>query len=156
MSSISWKRDSFWCFHMFLYRSLIIDLCFVLLLSLKRIFFVLGGYIPSSFPWFVNTRLKSSCLVVTTSSLHHCIWDCLPVLSLIDFCHKVDISCLIDPGVIPKPWDWSTMVLCMPLIKTILAHVLQVVTFIQLEVKHRTSHMRFFCLWSVNTYRLAP
>ena len=52
---------------------------FCVLLSLFR------GYIPSSFLWFVNMRLQSSCLLVTTFSLHHCIWDCRPVLSLTAF-----------------------------------------------------------------------
>jgi hypothetical protein len=40
------------------------------------------GYILSSFPWFVNMKLESSCLLVTAFSLHHCIWDCHLVLSL--------------------------------------------------------------------------
>ncbi len=57
-------------------RSLILVLCFAI--SFR-------GYIPSSFLWFVNMRLQSSCLLVTTFSLHHCIWDCRPVLSLTAF-----------------------------------------------------------------------
>ncbi len=43
----------------------------------------------------------------------NCFW------LLIYFCRKVALSCLIDTGVIVKPWDWSAMVLCMPMIKRI-------------------------------------
>ncbi len=152
MFSMSWKRKSFigfcaCCFN----RSLILVLCFAI--SFR-------GYIPSSFPRFVNMRLQSSCLLVTIlvctivfeTAVQFCLW--LPLL-LIDFCHKVALSCSIDTGVILKQWEWSATVLCMPLIKTISGPCSQAVTF-GLEVKYRTSHMRFFCLWSVNTYRLAP
>ncbi len=105
-------------------------------------------------------RLQSSCLLVTTFSLHHCIWDCHPVLSLTAFtsywlCCKVALSCLIDTGVILKPGDWSATVLCMPLIKTILglyssSH--------DLPIRGSAYNISYeiFYLWSVNTYRLAP
>ncbi len=146
---MSWKCKSFigvcaCCYN----RSLILVLCFAI--SFR-------GYIPSSFPLFVSMRLlQSSCLLVTNFSLHHCTWDCCPVcfwllLLLIDYCRKVAISCLIDTGVIVKPWDWSAMVLCMPLIKTI-SGPCSSSTF-RLEVKHRTSHMRFVVS---EYYRLAP
>jgi hypothetical protein len=86
--------------------------------------------------------------LVSTFSLHHYIWDCRPVLSLTafwvlaDFCCKVALSCSIDTGVIPKPWDCICNSMCMPLIRQSRAQVLQAVTF-RLEVKHRTSHLRF-------------
>ncbi len=35
-------------------------------------YFVLGGFILSSFLWFTNTRFKSLCLLVSTFSLHQC------------------------------------------------------------------------------------
>ena len=56
-------------------RSLIFVLCFAI--SFR-------GYIPSSFPWFVNMRLQSSCLLVTTI-VHTIFLDCHPVLSLTAF-----------------------------------------------------------------------
>ncbi len=77
----------------------------------QRVYFILRGYISSSFLWFANRRLKSSCLLVSTLRLCHCFWDCHPVLSLtafwilIDFCHEVALSWSIDAGVIAKPWD---------------------------------------------------
>ncbi len=61
MFSISWKRMSFFgVFACFYTRSLIFVLCFCYLF-LEDIF-SLRGCIPSSFPWFVNTRFQSSCL----------------------------------------------------------------------------------------------
>ncbi len=152
MFLMSWKCKSFMgvcacCYN----RSLILVLCFAI--SFR-------GYILSSFSWFVNIRLQSSCCwwlllvftIVFETAIQFCLWL---LLLLIDFCRKVALSWSIDTGVILKPWDWSAMVLCMPLIKTILGPCSQAATF-GLEVKYRTSHMRFFCLLSVNTYRLAP
>ncbi len=77
LMSMSWRCKSFigvcaCCYN----RSLILVLCFAI--SFR-------GFIPSFFPWFVNMRLQSSCLLVTTFSLHHCILDCHPVLSLTAF-----------------------------------------------------------------------
>jgi hypothetical protein len=77
MFSMSWKCKSFigvcaCCYN----RSLIFVLCFAI--SVRE-------HIPSSFLWFVNMRSQSSCLLVTTFSLHHCIWDCHPDLPLTSF-----------------------------------------------------------------------
>jgi hypothetical protein len=43
------------------------------------------GYIPSSFPWFVNMILQSSCLPVTTIVCTIVFLDCHSVLSLTAF-----------------------------------------------------------------------
>jgi hypothetical protein len=108
---MSWKHQSFigicaCCYN----RSLIFVLCFAI--SFR-------GYNPSSFPWFVNMRLQSSCLLVTTivctivfeTAIQFCLWL---LLLLIAWCHKVALSCLIDTGVILKPWDWSaTVCVCL-------------------------------------------
>ncbi len=69
---------------------------------------LLEGIFHPLFRGFVNMRLQSSCLLVTTivctivfglsSSF---VSDCL--LLLIDYCRKVALSCLIDTGVILKP-----------------------------------------------------
>ncbi len=91
-------------------RSLIFILCFAIYFR---------GYIPSSFPWFVNMKLQSSCLLVTTivctivfwTAIQFCLWL---LLLLIDYCCKVALSCLIDTGVKLKPWDWSaTVCVCL-------------------------------------------
>ncbi len=71
-------------------RFLIFVLCFAI--SFR-------GYIPSSFPWFCKHDITTSCFLVTTFSSHHCIFG-LPssfclwlLLHLIDYCHKVALSC---------------------------------------------------------------
>ncbi len=72
----------------------------------------LEGIFHPLFPWFVNMRLQSSFLLVTTivctivfwTAIQFCLWL---LLFLIDSCRKSALSCLIDTGVILKPWDWS-------------------------------------------------
>ncbi len=84
----------------------------------------------------------------------------LPVLSLtafwvlIDFCYKGALSCSIDTGVMLKP----TSVLCMCLwYRQSWAKYFSScnINCYRLAVMPRTSHMRFFYLWSVNTFGLA-
>ncbi len=112
MSSISWKhKSSFGVFACFFSIDLNYWSLFVLLLSLFR-----GIFCPQrvySILFYVDCKheIKISCLLVTTFSLHHYIWDCHSVLSLTafwvlaDLCCKVALSCSIDTGVISKPWD---------------------------------------------------
>ncbi len=138
----------FWCFCMFYNRPLIFVLCFCYL-------FLEGIFCPQRvYSILLSLVCKHEITIfmslVSTFSLHHYIWDCHPVLSLtafwvlVDFSLKVALSWSIDTGVIPKPWDCICNGLCMPLIRQSWAHVLQAITFIKLEVKHRTSHVRFF------------
>jgi hypothetical protein len=83
-------------------RSLIIVLCFAI--SFR-------GYILSSFPWLVNMRLQSSCLLVTTivctivfwTAIQFCLWL---LLLLIDYCRKggaIGYSWL--DGLFRTPWS---------------------------------------------------
>ncbi len=107
MFSMSCKHQSFvgicaCCYN----RSLIFVLCFAI--SFR-------GYIPSPFPWFVNMRLQSSCLLRTTIVCTIVFglpssFDSDFFLLLVDPYRKIALSCLIDTGVICKPWDWSAMV----------------------------------------------
>ncbi len=97
---------------------------FVLLQSLFRGYFLSSEVYSILFSVICKHEKKSSCLLVTTlvctivfeTAIQFCLWL---LLSSYWLCHKVALSCSIDTGVIPKPWDWSAMVLWMPLIKTI-------------------------------------
>jgi hypothetical protein len=140
MFSISWKRKSFigvfaCCYN----RSLIFVLCFAI--PFKRVYSILLSVVckhESKIFMFAGDYFLFAPLYLRLSSsfVSDCFWLC------IDFRRNVALSCLIDTGVILKLWEWSATVLCMPLIRQSWAPVLQAVTF-QLEVKHRTSHMRF-------------
>jgi hypothetical protein len=57
-------------------RSLIFVLCFAISFS---------GCIPSSFPWFCKHEITISMFAGDYYSVHHCILDCHPVLSLTAF-----------------------------------------------------------------------
>ncbi len=75
-----------------------IDLLFLFCALLS----LLEGVFHPLFRGFVNMRLQSSCLLVTTI-VYTILLDCHPVLSLTAFACKVAFSCLIDTGVILEP-----------------------------------------------------
>ena len=108
MFSMSWKRQSF------------IGICACCYnRSQCALLSLLEGIFCPFFRGFVNMRLQSSCLLVTTivctivfwTAIQFCLWL---LLLLIDYCRKVALSCSIDTGVILKPWDCSATVFCMP------------------------------------------
>ncbi len=68
---------------MFLYRSLIIDLCFVLLLSVLEGIFCPQRVCSILLSVVCKHEIKIFMFVGVYTSLHHCIWDFHPVLCLI-------------------------------------------------------------------------
>jgi hypothetical protein len=92
MFSISWKCKSFFgVFACFYNRSLIFVLCFCYLF-LEGIF---CPHVVYSILLSVGCKYKIAIFMflVSAFSLHHCIWDCHPVLSLTAFWVFVDFWC---------------------------------------------------------------
>ncbi len=116
---IRWKRWlDFDVLHLFRIDLVIFLLCFCYLCCSKTVYSIL-------FPWCSNMRFKSSCLLVCPIILR--LSPVLPLTAfwvLIDFHHKVTLSCLIDIGVMFKPCDCICIgLMYIPLIQAFLGQI---------------------------------